>query len=259
MKIVLATGGFDPIHSGHIAYLKAARNLGHMLIVGLNSDEWLERKKGRAFMPWNERLCVVNNLAMVDEVYTFDDDDGSAKHFIQQVRAHYPDAELIFVNGGDRVKENIPEISEEGVEFVFGVGGDNKKNSSSDILKRWASREVTRPWGSYTVLNEMPGAKIKTLLVMPGQTLSMQRHRLRSEYWMVTDGTCMINMAMPGDLANPPKILGKYDEWRVPQNTWHQLTNPFTRPCTIVEIQYGERCEEDDIERLDAAGQTAQV
>ena len=77
-KIVLITGGFDPLHSGHIAYFKAAKTLGDMLIVGLNSDEWLERKKGRAFMPWNERLCVVNNLSMVDEVYTFDDEDGSA-------------------------------------------------------------------------------------------------------------------------------------------------------------------------------------
>lgn len=62
MKIVLATGGFDPIHSGHISYLKAARELGDMLIVGLNSDEWLERKKGKSFMPWNERIAILNNL-----------------------------------------------------------------------------------------------------------------------------------------------------------------------------------------------------
>ena len=54
MKIVLATGGFDPIHSGHISFLKEAKELGDMLIVGLNSDEWLERKKGKCFMPWNE-------------------------------------------------------------------------------------------------------------------------------------------------------------------------------------------------------------
>lgn len=255
-KIVLCTGGFDPVHSGHIAYLKKAKQLGDMLIVGLNSDEWLERKKGRAFMTWNERLCVVNNLSMVDEVYTFDDEDGSARHFIQQVRAHYPDAKLIFANGGDRTKENIPEmdIVDTNLEFVFGIGGSNKLNSSSDILKRWMSVEVTRSWGSYTVLNEVPGAKVKTLTIMPGQTLSMQRHQLRNEYWMVTSGMCMINMALPGDVSNPPKILGKYDEWRVPINTWHQLTNPFTKPCTIVEIQYGERCTEDDIERLNPGG-----
>ena len=71
MKIVLVTGGFDPLHSGHIEYLKAAKQLGDELIVGINSDAWLTRKKGRSFMPWNERLCIVNNLSMVDEVYTF--------------------------------------------------------------------------------------------------------------------------------------------------------------------------------------------
>ena len=261
MKIVLVTGGFDPLHSGHIRYFKEARLLGDMLIVGLNSDEWLERKKGRAFMPWNERLCVVNNLAMVDEVYTFDDEDGSAVHFIQQARAHYPDARLIFANGGDRTANNIPEMQfvDSNLEFVFGVGGENKINSSSNILKQWTATEVQRSWGSYTVLNEIPGAKVKTLSVMPGQTLSMQRHQFRSEYWMVTDGTCMINMALPGDLNSPPRILGKYDEWRVPRNTWHQLTNPFTRPCTIVENQYGEQCIEEDIERLDSGSQTAQI
>ena len=255
MKIVLVTGGFDPIHSGHIAYFKAARALGDMLIVGLNSDDWLERKKGRAFMPWNERLCIVNNLAMVDEVYTFDDDDGTALHFIQQVRAHYPDSDLIFANGGDRTAENTPEmpVNDSNIEFVFGVGGDDKKNSSSSILKQWRSYEVQRSWGSYTVLNEIPGAKVKTLTVMPGQTLSMQRHQHRSEYWMVTSGMCMINMALPGDMSKPPKILEKYDEWRVPAYAWHQLTNPFTKPCTIVEIQYGKKCDEEDIERLDWA------
>jgi D-beta-D-heptose 7-phosphate kinase/D-beta-D-heptose 1-phosphate adenosyltransferase len=137
--IVLATGGFDPIHSGHIAYLKSAKSLGDMLIVGLNSDEWLERKKGRAFMPWNERLCILNNLVMVDEVYTFDDEDGSARKFIHQVRAHYPTAKLIFANGGDRTESNIPEmdIVDSNLEFAFGVGGTDKKNSSRWILDKW--------------------------------------------------------------------------------------------------------------------------
>jgi mannose-6-phosphate isomerase-like protein (cupin superfamily) len=78
----------------------------------------------------------------------------------------------------------------------------------------------------------------------------MQRHQHRSEYWMVISGMCMINMALPGDMSKPPKILEKYDEWRVPANVWHQLTNPFTKPCIIIEIQYGEQCVEADIERL---------
>jgi len=251
MKIVMATGGFDPVHSGHIAYFKAARSLGDMLIVGLNSDEWLERKKGRAFMPWNERLCVVNNLAMIDEVYTFDDEDGSARHFIQQVRAHYPAATLIFANGGDRTKDNIPEmdVQDTNIEFAFGVGGENKANSSSWILEEWKAPKTQRPWGYYRVLHEVAGTKVKELTVEPGQSLSMQRHQLRAEYWLVTSGQAVVNSAMENGYSLPPKHLHTHDTYRVGVGEWHQLTNPFKEPCKLVEIQYGTACVEQDIER----------
>ncbi len=249
--IVLVTGGFDPIHSGHIAYFKAARSLGDMLLVGLNSDEWLVRKKGRAFMPWNERLCVVNNLAMVDEVYTFDDEDSSAKHFIQQVRAHYPDARLIFANGGDRTAKNIPEMDVEdpNIEFVFGVGGEDKKNSSSWILEEWKAPKTHRPWGYYRVLHDVPGTKVKELTVEPKQALSMQRHSNRAEYWIVSEGCAVVSATSETGYHFPPRTLFKHDEYHVPVGAWHQLTNPFDVPVKIVEIQYGSSCEESDIER----------
>lgn len=251
MKIVMATGGFDPVHSGHIAYFKASRALGDMLIVGLNSDEWLERKKGRAFMPWTERLCVVNNLAMIDEVYTFDDEDGSARHFIQQVRAHYPTATLIFANGGDRTKDNIPEmdVQDTNIEFAFGVGGENKANSSSWILEEWKAPKTQRPWGYYRVLHEVAGTKVKELTVEPGQSLSMQRHQLRAEYWLVTSGQAVVNSAMENGYSLPPNHLHTHDTYRVGVSEWHQLTNPFKEPCKLVEIQYGTACVEQDIER----------
>ena len=245
MKIVMATGGFDPVHSGHIAYFKAAKALGNMLIVGLNSDEWLERKKGRAFMPWNERLCIVNNLAVVDEVYTFDDEDGSARHFIQQVRAHYPTATLVFANGGDRTKDNIPEmdVQDTNIEFAFGVGGKDKTNSSSWILEEWKAPKTIRPWGYYRVLHEVAGTKVKELTVEPGQSLSMQRHQQRAEYWMVTEGSCVVNF---GD-GEQERTVHQFQH--IPVGQWHQLSNPFTQPCKLVEIQYGDRCVEEDIER----------
>ena len=179
-KIIVVSGGFDPIHSGHIKLIKQARLLGDMLVVGINSDEWLARKKGRAFMPWQERLCVLNNLSSVDEVYTFDDDDGTACHLLQQVRAHYPDSQIVFANGGDRTKENIPEMAVNGIEFAFGVGGDDKSNSSSWILQEWKAPKTERPWGYYRVLHEVPGTKVKELTVNPGCTLSMQRHSSRA-------------------------------------------------------------------------------
>jgi D-beta-D-heptose 7-phosphate kinase/D-beta-D-heptose 1-phosphate adenosyltransferase len=246
MKIVLVTGGFDPIHSGHIAYFKAARTLGDMLIVGLNSDDWLERKKGRAFMPWNERLCIVNNLSMVDEVFTFDDADGSARHFIQQVRAHYPDAELIFANGGDRTANNIPEMDviDPKLRFEFAAGGTDKKNSSSWILEEWKAPKTVRPWGYYRVLHTVGNnVKVKELTVDPGKTLSMQKHNYRSELWFVAEGLAGNNWDYGG------KKIKLYKTETINPNEWHQLHNPTDKPLKVIEIQYGERCEEEDIER----------
>jgi D-beta-D-heptose 7-phosphate kinase/D-beta-D-heptose 1-phosphate adenosyltransferase len=246
MKIVLVTGGFDPIHSGHIAYFKAARTLGDMLIVGLNSDDWLIRKKGAAFMPWNERLCIVNNLSMVNEVFTFDDEDGSARHFIQQVRAHYPDAELIFANGGDRTVDNIPEMDvvDPKLRFEFAIGGTDKKNSSSWILEEWKAPKTVRPWGYYRVLHTIGNnVKVKELTVDPGKTLSMQRHKYRAELWFVAEGLAGNNWDYGGKKIKP------YKTEIINPNEWHQLHNPTDTPLKVIEIQYGEACTEEDIER----------
>ncbi len=246
VNIVLVTGGFDPLHSGHIAYFKQAKTLGDMLIVGLNSDEWLERKKGRAFMPWNERLCIINNLSMVDEVYTFDDTDGSARHFIQQVRAHYPDAKLIFANGGDRTHANIPEmdVKDDNLTFTFGVGGFDKQNSSRWILQEWKAPKTERPWGYYRVLHTIgDNVKVKELTVDPGKTLSMQRHKHRSELWFIAEGVAGNNWEFGGSTIKP------YKTEIINPNEWHQLHNPTDNPLKVIEIQYGKQCIEEDIER----------
>jgi D-beta-D-heptose 7-phosphate kinase/D-beta-D-heptose 1-phosphate adenosyltransferase len=81
-KIVLVTGGFDPLHSGHIAYFKSAKALGDKLIVGLNSDDWLERKKCRAFMPWEERATIIAALHNTDRVINFDDNTQKPQKII---------------------------------------------------------------------------------------------------------------------------------------------------------------------------------
>jgi cytidyltransferase-like protein len=241
--IVVVSGGFDPVHSGHIKLIKESRLLGDMLIVGINSDEWLARKKGRAFMPWNERLCVLNNLASVDEVYTFDDKDNTSCHLLEQVRAHYPDSRIVFANGGDRTQENIPEMSVPGVEFAFGVGGENKANSSSWILQEWKAPKTERAWGHYRVLHEAPGMKVKELTVEPGQSLSMQRHFKRREHWVVEEGECKVEREFAA------LFLRQHETVDISRGAWHQLSNPFEKPCRIVEIQYGDACDETDIER----------
>jgi len=251
-KIVLVTGGFDPIHSGHISYFKAAKTLGDELIVGLNSDEWLERKKGRAFMPWNERLCVINNLSVVDEVYTFDDSDGSAKNFIRQIRAHYPDAELIFANGGDRTAKNIPEmdIDDSNIKFIFGVGGEDKKNSSSWILEEWKAPKTERQWGYWRILHEQgKEVKLKELTVAPGKMLSMQKHKDRAEHWFVADGVATVYTVNVSTDTELHGIFKKFQHIHIDRQEWHQLCNEGDVPLKVIEIQYGKNCVEEDIER----------
>ena len=249
MKIVLVTGGFDPLHSGHIAYFREARELGDKLIVGVNSDEWLERKKGRSFMPWEERATIVAALQYVDRVINFNDTDGTAIDAIRKVKQIFPYHDIIFANGGDRTKDNIPEMVFNDVEFVFEVGGKNKANSSSWILEEWKAPKTTRPWGYYRVLHDVNGTKVKELTVEPGQQLSMQRHSQRSEYWLVSEGRCIVKSMMPTGYILPSVELATHMSYKILTKDWHQLTNPYDVPCRIVEIQYGDACDESDIER----------
>ena len=249
MKIVLVTGGFDPIHSGHIAYFRAAKALGDILVVGINSDQWLVRKKGAAFMPFHERMNIVKNIQGVDYVIEFNDDDNSANLAIKLVKQTWPNHKVIFANGGDRTKENIPEMIHDDVEFAFGVGGENKMNSSSWILQEWKAPKTERQWGYYRVLHEVPGMKVKELTIDPGKSLSMQRHFKRAEYWIVSEGQAVVNSQTDGGYNLPPATLNKHQEFKIPLQGWHQLTNPFDVPVKIVEIQYGESCVEEDIER----------
>jgi len=250
-KIVLITGGFDPLHSGHIAYFKAAKELGDILVVGVNSDAWLTRKKGAPFMPYRERAEIVRNIVGVDFVIDFDDSDNSAKRALWMVRQSYPNDKIIFANGGDRTHINIPEmdINDANVQFVFGVGGFDKANSSSWILQEWKAPKTERPWGYYRVLHEVPGMKVKELTVDPGKSLSMQRHASRAEFWIVSEGAADVNRSTVGGYQLPPVNLLKHDQLDILVNEWHQLTNPYDTPVKIVEIQYGEQCIEEDIER----------
>lgn len=250
-NIVLITGGFDPLHSGHLAYIEAARALGDILIIGANSDAWLERKKGRAFMPAREREAILRALRGVDSVIEFDDRDGSAKHAIQIVRQKYPLDHIIFANGGDRTTNNIPEmdVADDNVEFRFGVGGSNKANSSSWILEEWKAPKTRRPWGYYRVLHETPGVKVKELTVDPGAALSMQRHAERAEFWLVSAGEATVYSLDRSTDMDLRGRYGRHEYIHIGTNEWHQLINEEPNPLKIVEIQYGERCEEEDIER----------
>jgi len=251
--VVLVTGGFDPLHSGHIAYFKTAASLGDILIVGLNSDDWLIRKKGRPFMSLYERSKVIQSLKMVDYVIEFNDDDGSARNAIKLARQTFPNDKIIFANGGDRTRTNIPEmdIQDNNLEFAFGIGGEDKKNSSSWILEEWKSPKTERPWGYYrTVHNYGKEVKVKELTVEPGKCLSMQKHFERAEHWFVAEGTATVYTLDSRKTDVYLKgIYSKFASLHIDTTEWHQLCNEGKTPLKIVEIQYGVNCVEDDIER----------
>src|SRR5210317_148474 len=205
MKVVLVTGGFDPLHSGHIEYFKEAKKLGDKLVVGVNSDDWLTRKKGRPFMTFEERCAIIKELEVVDQVIGFNDLDNTANKAIGQVATMITgDDIMIFANGGDRTDTTTPEYEVYGsyrwCEFAFGVGGENKMNSSSWILDEWKTQKTERDWGYWRVLDHKPekGYKVKELVIYPGKSLSDQKHYKRSEQWIVLEGVVKMDTEWDG-------------------------------------------------------------
>lgn len=216
-KTIVISGGFDPIHPGHIAMIEAAREYGEVHII-LNSDDWLVRKKGFFFQPWTDRKKILEAYTL--HVHTVDDTDNTVCEALRRIKPTY------FGNGGDRTNTNTPELdvcAELGVEPVFELGG-GKYNSSSMINGR--QRVVTR-WGSYDVLLDMPALKVKILTIAPGKKLSLQRHELRSEFFFMPNGE--VRMNLPG--------------------VWHAPQAPADSELVILEVQIGVS-EENDIERI---------
>jgi cytidyltransferase-like protein len=252
MKLIVVSGGFDPIHSGHIAYFKSAKSHGDKLIVALNSDAWLEKKKGKFFMPFHERKAIVEAIKYVDEVISFEDDDkGSCINALEEIKRLHPNDDIYFANGGDRDKKNIPEMSVFDVNFIFCVGGNDKKNSSSWILNKWQYYFEERQWGSFFNLFETKNVKVKELIVEPGKSMSFQRHFKRNEIWLVSEGSCVVSYFNETSNKNISEIqLNKFDHYLVPVEHWHQINNVSESKTHIIEIQYGDDCIESDIERL---------
>ena len=256
-KVVIVTGGFDPLHSGHIAYFKAARELGDHLVVGVNSDEWLTRKKGRPFMPFEERCAIIKELACVDEVIGFNDNDDSACAAIYTVLATRGSSwKVVFANGGDRTNKNTLEYTMYGnhqdVSFAFGVGGKNKANSSSWILDEWKTQKTKRDWGYWRVLDHKPekGYKVKELVIYPGKSLSDQRHFKRLESWTVLEGVVDMHTEW-NDVKHLVTLTSDSVAYSIDTEVWYKPSNTGTENAHIFEVQWGSECIEEDIERRD--------
>ena len=140
-KVVMVSGGFDPIHIGHVRYMQEAKKLGDRLIVVLNNDHWYRIKGRPFFMTHDERKEIIEALECVDEViitgHTPDSNDISVCEEIKKIKPH------IFAKGGDRFADNIPEFklcNEMGIEMVFNVGAGGKVRSSSELLKEYSEK-----------------------------------------------------------------------------------------------------------------------
>lgn len=258
MSYVLVSGGFDPLHSGHIAYFNNAAKLGKKLVVALNSDEWLTRKKGQPFMSFEERKAVIESIESVDRVISFDDSDDSACNAIYKLLSMTHDNKIIFAKGGDRTTENTPEYKVYGnthwVDFKFGVGGGDKKNSSSWILDKWKTAKTERDWGYWRVLDDKGTVKVKELVIQPGKSLSDQRHFYRKEHWYILEGTIQIDLEYSDIIQtnagrDETVTLKQHSTHIIHKEDWHRAYNPYDTPCHILEVQYGDDCIEEDIER----------
>lgn len=132
MKTICVSGGFDPIHVGHVRLIQAASKHGDVFVI-LNSDEWLMRKKGYMFMTFDERKEIIQSMSAVHDVIEVNDDDGSVCEALERVRPHF------FGNGGDRLSDNVPEVAlckELGIKMIFNLGGE-KIQSSSDLVQSY--------------------------------------------------------------------------------------------------------------------------
>lgn len=258
-NIIILSGGFDPVHEGHIAMFAEARDRADHVIVGLNSDSWLTRKKGKPFMSFQSRKTLLESIKYIDSVVSFDDSDDTAIALLKGCKSQFPYSKLIFGNGGDRSSFNYPEYQfciNNNIETIDTLGGRHKMNSSSTLLDSWKSDSTIRDWGMWKVLQQYSPntTKIKELVVNPKESLSWQMHHKRSEVWFIREGTATLYQSKYSDKEINKQYLYKGDTVIIPLETWHRLSNETKEILSIIEIQYGDDCVESDIVRLPFPG-----
>jgi len=250
-KVVVAvSGGFDPIHIGHVRMFEEAKKLGTHLLVIINNDNWLHQKKQHIFMPDSERKAVIAALKPVDKVVlTGHKKNPSDMSVCAELIKYKPD---IFANGGDRKKNNIPEVpacKEIGCQMAFNVGKGGKVQSSSWLLEKYvkkaSDKSENRPWGKFEVFIDDFNHKVKKLTVFPGASLSLQSHKRRAEHWVVVKGTAKV--------VNGENILTLHENEStyISAQSKHQLSNPTKENLEIIEVQTGDYFGEDDIVRYE--------
>jgi len=239
---VVVSGGFDPIHLGHLKMFQEASKLASRLIVIVNNDNFLMEKKGYVFMPIEERLAIIQEFSVVDTVIESIDQDLTVCKTLESIA----DQENIkyFANGGDRKNiDQIPEASvcdKKNIKMIFNSGGGKIQSSSSLV-----SKEVTKPWGSYKTFEKNKGYLLKKIVVRPGEILSLQSHQHRSEYWHILEGTAKV------ECEGKITLLSKNESIFIPKLAKHRVSNENDSDLVFFEIQSGDFLSEDDITRYE--------
>lgn len=240
-KTIMVSGGFDPMHIGHLHMIEAASEYGDV-IVALNSDKWLTNKKGAPFMPFDERFELISNIKGVTKVIPVDDDDGTVVEAIKRYKPDY------FANGGDRVTNTTPELEtcfNLEVQPLFGIGGPKIQSSSVLTTKAKQNTRQDRPWGCWEMLGKSDDFWIKLLHINPHSSLSLQKHEHRTEHWQLLKGSVTaITDKSSFRLCEGDKII-------IHPNVQHRLVNDSDKCAIVVEVATGKILTESDIIRLD--------
>ncbi len=255
---VMVSGGFDPIHIGHVRMFEAAHKLGDKLVVVINNDNWLESKKGHVFMQEKERAEIIASFPFVDKVVlTSHKENDPDRSVVRELARLKPD---IFANGGDRdtkdAKNKNSSLNPEqeyckanGIKMAYGVGRGGKVQSSSWMI-RDASRNFVRsvrPWGEFYGWDAGEGWKLKTIYIKPGKRLSLQYHHHRREHWMLVQGDATATIH---DKAGKPERISmkKGEALYVDVEAVHRLESK--KGGIVVEIALG-KFDENDIIRIE--------
>ena len=252
-KFALTSMPGDPIHPGHISCLQACKRKfddGTIVACLVNGDEFLRRKKGFAFMPLEDRCAIIDAIKSgADYVVPFNPSDPTDMTVCEAIRQLKP---AFFLKGGDRTAdETLPEWSacqEVGCQIIDHVGADKSWSSSNYLAQHKAYVEdlgkVEKPWGWFKTLRKTNTCAVKELHVNPGECLSLQRHMLRKEKWLVVSGIATVTVGYKTYDVEPGEIVS------IGKRVKHRLENKTQDELVISEWWLGNSSE-DDVKRFE--------